>query len=88
MAKLELTGRDLIQGGRNISILKNIQTHHQHAKIQVAGKSVAIDGVTANALATVYDALKTEHQLKFAAMLHHSPATFQRILDFSWAHVK
>ncbi len=85
---VELTGRDLLQGMRNVTILREIRERHQHAKIQVAGESVAVDMQTANVLITVYDALGLEAQAKFAGLLHHSPGTFHGLVDFSWKHVK
>ncbi|KKN20136.1 hypothetical protein LCGC14_0938790 [marine sediment metagenome] len=85
---VELTGRDLLRGMQNVTILREIRERHQHAKIQVAGRSVAVDMQTANVLIMVYDALGLEAQAKFAGMLHHSPGTFRRLVDFSWGQVK
>ena len=84
---LKLTGKDLMEGMRNIDILVNIKEMHQHAKIRVAGKTVAIDAQTANAITTVYNALNTDNQGKFAGMLAHSPKTFERMVDFAWKSI-
>ncbi len=83
----KLTAKDLYEGAHNLETLRTIAVRHQQAKIQVGGKSVAIDAVTANALVTVLDALSLENEMKFVSMLAHSQDTFQRVLDFSWAHV-
>lgn len=85
---VKLTGEDFFRGFRNLTILRGIVERHQHAKIQIAGRSVAVDMQTANALTTVYDALGLEAQAKFVGLLHHSPGTFRSIVDFSWKQVK
>lgn len=86
MAKVELTSKDIYAGGANITKLREIGARHQHSKIQVAGKSVAVDAQTANLLVTVHDALSAENKVTFAAMTAHSYGTFKKIVDFSWSH--
>ena len=85
---LKLTTRDFMEGMRNVAILGQVVERHQHAKIQVGGKSVAVDAQTANALTTVYNALNPDNQAKFAGMLAHNAGTFKRMVDFSWAYTK
>ena len=84
MAKIELTPRDIYAGGANITIMRNVLTHHQHAKIQVGGKSTTIDAQTANVLVTVHDALDAKNKVSFAAMTAHSTGTFRKMVDFAW----
>ena len=84
---LQLKERDIYQGGTNLETLRTIAERHQHAKIQVGRKSVTVDAQTANALTLVHDALNVSNKVTFVAMLAHSPATFRRIVDFSWKHV-
>ena len=84
---LQLKERDIWQGASNLETLRAIAERHQHAKIQVGRKSVTVDAQTANALALVHDALNVSNKVTFVAMLAHSPATFRRIVDFSWKHV-
>ena len=85
--KTQLTPKDIYQGGANITIMRAILEHHQHAKIQVGGKSTAIDSMTASMLITVHDALNAKNQVTFIAMIAHSPATFRRMVDFGWKNV-
>ena len=87
MAKLELSPKDIYAGGVNITIMREIGNRHQHAKIQVGGKSAAIDSQTANMLVTVHDALDAKNKVTFAAMTAHSTATFHKMVDFGWKHV-
>ena len=84
---LQLKERDIYQGATNLETLRTIAERHQHAKIQVGRKSVTVDAQTARVLSLVHDALDTGNKVTFVAMLAHSPATFQRIVDFSWKHV-
>ena len=83
-----MRGSNIAEGLRNLSILRDIIERHQHAKIQVGGKSVAVDAVTAQALVTVHDALDLENQCRFAGMTAHDSTTFQSLIDFSWSQVK
>lgn len=85
---LTLDGRSVYQGGQNVETLRSIIEHHQHACIQVGGKSTQVDVQTANALLTVHDALNAESRVKFAYMLAQSPGTFRRLLDFCWKQVR
>lgn len=87
MAKFQPTERDIYQGATNLEILRGIAERHQHAKIQVARKSVTVDAQTAHALTLVHDALDATNKVKFVAMLACSPATFRKVVDFSWSHV-
>lgn len=80
--------RDIYQGATNLEILRTIAERHQHAKIQVARKSVTVDAQTARVLSLVHDNLDASNKVKFVALLAHSPATFRKILDFSWKQVK
>ena len=88
MAKIELTARDIYQGGSNITIMREIPKRHQHAKIQVGGKSTAIDAQTANVLVMVHDALDAKNKVSFAAMTAHSVGTFRRMVDFAWKQAR
>ncbi len=83
-----LTAEDLVKGIKDIQILRDIIEHHQMAKIQIAGKSVSVDVQTANALILVFDACNFQAQCKFAAMIYHSQNFFNKILEFTWDHVK
>ena len=85
---MKLTDRDIYQGGTNLETLRAIAERQQHTKIQVAQKSVTVDAQTARLLALVHDALNAGNKVKFVAMLPHSQATFRKIVDFSWNHVK
>ena len=81
-----LNPKDIYQGATNLEILRQVGERHQHSKIQVGGKSVSIDAQTAHVLVLVHDALSTPNKVNFVGMLAHSPATFNRIVDFAWKH--
>ncbi len=85
---MELTERDIYQGSTNLETLRTIAERHQHAKIQVARKSVTVDAQTAHMLCLVHDALNAGNKVKFVALLAHSQATFRKMVDFSWNHVQ
>ena len=88
MAKgFQLEPRDIYVGATNLEILRTITERHQHAKVQVARKSVAVDAQTAHVLTLVHDALSVSNKVRFIAMLAHSPATFRKLVDFSWSQV-
>lgn len=61
-----------------LSTLKGIVKDHSHAK--VSGQE--IDVQTANAILTVYDALKPETRKKFIKM------PIKKMADFSWSVVR
>ena len=82
-----LTGRDIFEGLRNLDILRQITTGHQHAKIRIGGKTSAVDMQTANALVTVHDALGGKGRTTFVAMLANSTSTFNKLVSFAWEHV-
>ena len=85
---MQLTARDMAEGARNLAILREITVRHQHARLRIAGKTVSVDAQTANMLVAVHDALRSDNQPKFEGMLAHSGATFSRLVDFGWGHVK
>lgn len=49
---------------------------------------VLIDGLTAKAILTCYDALNETNQAKFSRMIAASPQQLQKIVSFCWKHVK
>lgn len=85
--KVEVSAKNLSEGARNLEILRQIRERHQHSRVRIAGKTMPIDAQTANLLVTVHDALNVDNKVKFVAMLAQSPATFQRLVDFSWKQV-
>ena len=84
---MELDTKDIYEGARNLEILRDIIKNHQHSRVNVAGKTIAVDMQTANVLVTVHDALNIEMKTKFIAMLYHSPDSFNKIVNFSWGQV-
>jgi len=85
---IKLEGRDLVEGRRNLDILRAIPKMHQHAKVRIAGKTCTVDVQTANMLTTVHDALGPENQARFQGMLAHSASTFHRLVNFGWSQAK
>ena len=51
-------------------------------------KTMKVDMQTANAIVTVFDALKKPNQEKFITMLNKGKATFSQIVGFAWKAVK
>jgi len=51
-------------------------------------RKILIDGLTANAVLTCYNALSAEHKAKFERMVSGGPNQLTRIVDFCWKHVK
>jgi hypothetical protein len=73
---------------RNIDTLRNIVEHHQHAKLSFTdGPTCAVDAFTANALMTVYNALRPDLQTKFEQMIT-THRGFIRTVKFTWKVVK
>ena len=65
--------------GTRITKLKAIVAHHQAATID----GLLVDAAAANALVTVFDALKTdEARAKFERL------PLPRLVDFAWKHVR
>ena len=65
--------------GSRIAKVKAIVAHHQAATID----GFWVDAQTANALVTVFDALKTdEARAKFERL------PLPRLVDFAWKHVR
>jgi hypothetical protein len=72
-----------------IEHLRNVVNSHGYGPLKHKdGKQTTVDVVTANALLTVHDALKPEHQAKFAEHLEKSKSTFHKMVDFTWKNVK
>lgn len=72
-----------------IARLRNIRDFHSIKHVRHAdGTKTHVDPTTAHALLTVHDALKPEHQEKFAQHLEHSKPKFHKMLDFTWTQVK
>lgn len=77
--------------------LKRIVERHQYDEFDYpdcadrfedpANPVIAVDAVSANAMLTVYNALKPEHQAKFARMLE-TPWGLRKLVDFTWKHVR
>ena len=51
-------------------------------------KTMKVDMTTANAVVTVFDALKKPNQAKFIEMLNKNKSTFSQIVSFVWKAVK
>ena len=51
-------------------------------------KTMKVDMTTANAVVTVFDALKKQNQEKFIEMLNKNKSTFSQIVNFVWKAVK
>lgn len=51
-------------------------------------KTMKVDMTTANAVVTVFDALKKQNQAKFIEMLNKNKSTFSQIVSFVWKAVK
>jgi hypothetical protein len=71
-----------------IDTLRSIRDFHaiKHIKHD-DGTKTHVDPTTAHALLTVHDALKPEHQTKFAEHLKASKPKFNKMLDFTWKSV-
>lgn len=69
--------------------LKQIVSDHQHKKIRFEDGAIDVDGVTANMLLTVFDALsKEEAKEKFKRMLSQSTTSFMKLVDFGWKQTR
>ena len=84
---IKATAKELVEGRRNLDILRVIPRMHQHAKMRIAGKTTSVDAQTANVLVMVHDALNDKNQISFQSMLSISPSTFRRAVDFSWSRI-
>lgn len=51
-------------------------------------KRILVDGLTANAVLTCYNAISESNRAKFERMISGSPAQLTKLVDFCWKHVK
>jgi len=72
-----------------LDTLRTIIKKETAATVKFADKkTMKVDMTTANAVVTVFDALKKQNQEKFIEMLNKNKSTFSQIVSFVWKAVK
>ena len=72
-----------------LDTLRTIIKKETAATVKFADKkTMKVDMTTANAVVTVFDALKKQNQEKFIEMLNKNKSTFSQIVNFVWKAVK